>query len=362
MPQSITHNNLPSSLLNLPISSSLLYVASIHTSAVVERARQSTRLRKRKVYLANKKKKDERLRKNPPPIPHKVQLMLKAKGFGSEPLDWRKEDTRPFPTDDVWCERFFTHNRLSVPQALECLREHYDPTMLNNPDGIIMARVEFNMATAKNERYMDGFSKMIPLFNAFERGVSEKTILVFAKNEDALHEAREAGAERAGGLELVDDIAKGKVEVLDYDYFLAHDDIILELKPLLGILRDKFPKKQTGTAGSDLAKLVKTFTNGQMVDVKKPKSTLGYKDDPSFGFSEAMVGRLGMPDHEIQENLDTLLDNLRASAPAKKSNQFISRLELFVEGPLKSKFTVHHDVVNDVRYKNHMTKHQSIAE
>ena len=28
------------------------------------------------------------------------------------------------------------------------------------------------------------------------------------KNEDALHEAREAGAERAGGLELVDDIAK----------------------------------------------------------------------------------------------------------------------------------------------------------
>ena len=43
MPQSITHNNLPSSLLNLPISSSLLYVASIHTSAVVERARQSTR-------------------------------------------------------------------------------------------------------------------------------------------------------------------------------------------------------------------------------------------------------------------------------------------------------------------------------
>ena len=37
-------------------------------------------------------------------------------------------------------------------KALECLREHYDPTMLNNPDGIIMARVEFNMATAKNER------------------------------------------------------------------------------------------------------------------------------------------------------------------------------------------------------------------
>ena len=53
---------------------------SLHTSATVERARQSTRIRKRKVYLANKKKKEERLRKNPPPLPKKIQLMLKAKG------------------------------------------------------------------------------------------------------------------------------------------------------------------------------------------------------------------------------------------------------------------------------------------
>ena len=64
--------------------------------------------------------------------------------------------------------------------------------------------------------------------------------------------------------------------------------------------RDKFPKKQSGTVGTDVSKMVKTFTNGQMVDVKKPKSTLGYNDDPSFGYSEAMVGRLGMPDPEIQ--------------------------------------------------------------
>ena len=47
-------------------------MCGLHTSEVVERARQSTRIRKKKINDANKKKKEERLRKNPPPIPKKV--------------------------------------------------------------------------------------------------------------------------------------------------------------------------------------------------------------------------------------------------------------------------------------------------
>ncbi len=95
----------------------LISILPLHTSAVVERARQSTRLRKRKVYMDNKKKKEERLRKNPPPIPHKVQLMLKAKGFGSKPIDWRARDEKFFPVDDTWDEQWFTWRRLSVPEV-----------------------------------------------------------------------------------------------------------------------------------------------------------------------------------------------------------------------------------------------------
>ena len=49
-------------------------MCALHTSEVVERARQSTRIRKKKINDANKKKKEERLRKNPPPIPKKVIL------------------------------------------------------------------------------------------------------------------------------------------------------------------------------------------------------------------------------------------------------------------------------------------------
>eukprot|EP00088_Acartia_fossae_P023977 TRINITY_DN24938_c0_g1_i1.p1 TRINITY_DN24938_c0_g1~~TRINITY_DN24938_c0_g1_i1.p1 ORF type:complete len:401 (-),score=59.12 TRINITY_DN24938_c0_g1_i1:32-1204(-) len=345
----------------------LISVMPLHTSPplelqitpVLERARQSTRIRKRKVYLDNKKKKEERLRKNPPPIPKKVQLMLKSLGFGPDPLEWRPEDNRPFATDDVWSERWFTYNRMSVTEALNCLREHYHPTMLNDPDGIVYAKIELDMTGAKKDRYMEEFSKMIPLYNSFERGVTEKSILVFAKSTEAQKEAMDAGAQRTGGLELIDDIAKGKLEILDFDHFLAHEDIVLELKPLLGILRENFPKKPNGTVGTNMEKLVKTFSNGQIVEVKKPKSTLGYKDDPAYGYCEAMIGRLGMPDSAIESNLETIMSNLKESAPTKRANEFIFKVQLYLDGPLKGKFSVSHDLIHDEKLKSHLAAVQS---
>jgi len=323
-----------------------------HTSLGVERARQATRIRKRKVVLENIKKKEERLRKNPPPIPKKVKLMMKMKGLGTEPIDWRSVDDKPFPIDNVWDEQWTTWRRLSVSQAVNCLREHYHPTMLNNPNGIVMARVEFDM-TAKKDRYVEASSKMVPLYHPFERGVTQKTIMLFAKNDESLKAAKEAGAERTGGVELIEDISKGKIDVIEFDYFLAHEDIILELKPLLGILREKFPKKISGTVGTDARKMVKTFQNGQLVEMKKPKPTLGYKDDPSFAYCEAMIGRLDMPDEQIDVNFSLLLSALSESAP-KKSAGFITRAQLFLDDKLKCKFTVGHDLISDAKYKKHI--------
>jgi ribosomal protein L1 len=120
---------------------------------------------------------------------------------------------------------------------------------------------------------------------------------------------------------------------------------------LLGILREKFPKKALGTVGSDLGRLVKTFANGQLVEVKKPKSTLGYVDDPSYGYCDVQVGRLNMPDTEILGNLTTLLETLKESEP-RRTGGFITRCELYVEGLLENKFSVCHDLVDDLKWKD----------
>lgn len=338
---------------SLPILTSIFSVLNFHTSACVERARQSTRLRKRKVAMANRKKREERLRKNPPPLPYKVQLMLRARGLTGKAEDVREEDIKPFPTDNVWDEMYCTWPRLSLEEGLTCLRQNYHPTMLNDPNAIVKIRVEFNMSTGKKDKYQEAFSKMVPLFHSFERGVVEKTVLVFAKTIEDQNVALEAGAKKAGGLDLIDDIAKGKLDVIDYDYFIAHDDIAVELKPLLGILRDQFPKKTLGTVGTDLVKMVKTFCNGQLLEVIKPKPTLGVKEDLSFGYCDAMVGRLEMSDDKISTNVSTVLQSLAEAGP-KKDVGFIPRVNIFIDDRVFQKLSIHHELISDKKWKEHV--------
>ena len=286
--------------LVLPSLSQML--CPLHTSTVLERARQSTRIKKRKQMLANKKKKEERLRKNPPPLPKKVKLMLKAKGLGDGVRlnQWRQSDHKPFATDTAWSERFNAWARLSTEEALACLREHCHPSMLDIPDAMVWAKLEFNMANVKKDKYLDGFSKMVPIYHPYERGVAEKHILVFCRSPEEIAIAEKAGAKKAGGSDLVQDILKGKTDVSDFDHFLSTEEMSLELKPLLGILRDKFPKKNLGNISNDIEKLVKTFAHGMLINVKKPAKTLGYEEDPAYASCEVTLGRLSQPDAEIK--------------------------------------------------------------
>jgi hypothetical protein len=72
--------------------------ASFHTTVTLERARHVTRNRKRKIVLANIKKKAERLRKNPKPMAAKVELMLKSKGLWGppKPIRWSCHPPKPY--------------------------------------------------------------------------------------------------------------------------------------------------------------------------------------------------------------------------------------------------------------------------
>ena len=84
----------------------------IHTTVALERARPGTRVRKRKQMLKDIKAKADRLRKNPPPIPYKVELMLKSKGLWGPPKPLRTPDKDlPFPKDDVYFAQNYAYKR-----------------------------------------------------------------------------------------------------------------------------------------------------------------------------------------------------------------------------------------------------------
>lgn len=113
--------------------------------------------------MANRKKKEERLRKNPPPLPRKVVLMLKAKRLLGpwrtlrpgkskttdmvinrrnpqiECIKWiipirhshdrrfiADESELEFPTDNVYFMNDFCYRRCTLEEGLKDLRAHYE--------------------------------------------------------------------------------------------------------------------------------------------------------------------------------------------------------------------------------------------
>lgn len=335
-----------------------LPVMMFHTCPVLERARQVTRMRKRKQTLANIKKKEERLRKNPPPIPKKVELMLKSKGLWGPPKPIREKDNHlTFATDDVYLIRDFAFRRWEFDEAILNLREHYHPTLLDRPDDLVFAKIELDMRAQRKEKYLDGFSKMVPILHAYDRKVPDRTVMAFVPTEELRQEALAAGALHAGGEELISEVAKGRIDLADIDYFICHDDLAMHLKPLVGLLRDKLPKTLDGTIGSDIPMMVKTFGRGMFVDVLKVKPALGMANEPDYAYCEATIGRLDMDIVELKDNLNIFLETLNENKPKRRDNseEFLSRCILHLQ-PLEGEslepnlsFSIIHPLILDRR-------------
>lgn len=341
--------------LTTTIRSSSVPFRELQTTAVLERARKGTRERKRKVYMANKKKKEERLRKNPPPLPLKVQLKLKSEGIWGKPKPQRDPDDRPWPVDDVYITHLHAWKRWDFEEAVQVLREAYHPTIFNRPDSMIKAKVEFYMRAVKKEKYIEGFTKMVPIANKYDRGVQEKTVMAFVPNDEEKDKALAAGAAAAGGEELITEIMKGRVEVADYDVFLCHDEMGVKMKPLMGVLREKCPKKFDGTIGPNLPRMIQVFGSGMSVQVEKVTPGPTVAEEPDYGCCEFDFGLLSMEDAPLNENLTEILKALAENKP-KRDGDFITRVMLYVDGPFKKKLAIKHEIIDDKRLKEETEK------
>ena len=72
------------------------------------------------------------------------------------------------------------------------------------------------------------------------------------------------------------------------------------------------------------------------------------------------VGRLTMDPSHIEANLEKALEVIREKKPSKRTGGWITRAQLYCEGPCKSKFDVHHDLVDDQKYKDHVAEKRAL--
>ncbi len=140
-------------------------------------------------------------------------------------------------------------------------------------------------------------------------------VAVFAETEQA-QEAIEAGADAVGMEDLSEKIKKGED---DFDVVIATPDTMKLVSPLGKILGPKgtMPNPKTGTVTKDIGRAVKNAKAGQ----------IRYRADKS-GIIHGRIGDLSYSAEQIQQNIETLLDDLKRNKPASSKGVFIKKLSI----------------------------------
>lgn len=134
-------------------------------------------------------------------------------------------------------------------------------------------------------------------------------------------EARQAGATLVGGVELIKDITNGELLLTDYQYVIAHPNILPELVALRGLMKRKFPNPKAETLGANLSEMIKRFSDGISYAAAKDE----HQQD--FGLITTTIGTLNMETKYLEENLRSLLQDINSVRP-KREGRFITRVLL----------------------------------
>lgn len=188
----------------------------------------------------------------------------------------------------------------TVAEALEMHRDLQSPAIYNNPNAPIRLRLELNMTTERQTKMVTGSDEIVPVPFPFKHN-EKRTILAFANDVKLQELAVESGAELALGQDAIKKIIKGQFRTDDYDFCVSHSDMGSSILPLRGILKTRFPTRANGGLGENLPELIEKFKNGVKLNIK------GDPVYPIWGLSDCVVGRLSMPNDQIEENIATVI-------------------------------------------------------
>jgi len=140
-------------------------------------------------------------------------------------------------------------------------------------------------------------------------------VAVLAKGDKQV-EAKEAGADIIGELELIEEISSGKI---NFDLLIATPDMMSSIGKVAKILGPKglMPNPKLGTVTQDLKMAVQNAKSGQVQ----------YKNDKA-GIVHAGIGKMNFNDDDLLENLKTFYISISKSKPETVKGSFIKKVTI----------------------------------
>ena len=173
--------------------------------------------------------------------------------------------------------------------------------------------VEVAMNLGVDPRHAD---QMVRASVVLPHGTGKTKRIVVVAGGEKVKEAEEAGADFAGGNELVKKISEGW---LDFDAVIATPDMMREVGKLGRVLgpRGLMPNPKTGTVTFDVAKAVGEIKAGKL-DFRVDKN----------GVVHAAVGKLSFSDEQITANVRALFDAVMRAKPSAAKGKYIKSVYL----------------------------------
>jgi large subunit ribosomal protein L1 len=192
---------------------------------------------------------------------------------------------------------------VTVPEAVAVLKKFKGPKF----DQTINVCLHLGIDTKQADQALRG-SISLP------KGIGKSKRVIAFCQVDVAPKALAAGAVKAGGEELVQEIEKGW---MDFDVAVASPDMMRIISKLGKVLGPKglMPSPKAGTVTPNVADAVKEYSAGKVE----------YRADTG-GNVHAVIGKMSFAEKDLVENLEFFVKAIEKVRPSTAKGQYIKKI------------------------------------